>query len=92
MTEAQIQAAIIKYLTAEGWQAIKLIQTNTNGIPDIMALRMGVAMFIEVKRPGGKVADLQTYRIRQLKQNGFIAFIARSVDDVKHEVLHYQIS
>ena len=50
---------------------IKLIKTNKNGIPDLMCLKDGVTMFIEVKRPNGKLSELQKIRIKQLQDLGF---------------------
>ena len=72
MTEQQIQAKITKHLESEGWFVVKLIKTNKNGIPDLMALRNGVTRFIEVKRPKvGKLSEIQKYRIKELKEQGF---------------------
>jgi Holliday junction resolvase len=70
MTEQQIQTKIIKRLEAEGYFVIKLIKTNKNGIPDLLAIRNGIARFIEVKRKGGIVSELQKYRIEELKSFG----------------------
>lgn len=71
-SEQQIQKKISDHLEAEGWMVIKLIKTNCNGIPDLMALRNGVTKFIEVKRPKvGKLSKIQEYRIKQLKEKGF---------------------
>jgi hypothetical protein len=36
-----------------------------------MCLKDGVTMFIEVKRPNGKLSELQKIRIKQLKDLGF---------------------
>ena len=38
MTEQQIQSKRIKELEAEGYYVIKLIKTNKNGIPDLLAI------------------------------------------------------
>jgi hypothetical protein len=38
MTEQQIQSNRIKELEAEGYYVLKLMKTNKNGIPDILAL------------------------------------------------------
>ena len=38
MTEQQIQKKRIDELEAEGYYVIKLMKTNKNGIPDIIAL------------------------------------------------------
>ena len=70
--ESKRQSKIIAKLTQEGWLCVKLIKTSVNGIPDILALKNGESMFIEVKQPDGKLSDLQRIRIEQLKEKGFI--------------------
>ena len=54
MTEQQIQTRRIKELEEQGYYVIKLIKTNKNGIPDLVAIppESGV-LFSEVKRPNG---------------------------------------
>jgi len=71
MTEQQIQAKRIKELEAEGYYVIKLIKTNKNGIPDLIAIppNTGV-LFSEVKRPDGKLSKLQEFRIKELNKHG----------------------
>jgi Holliday junction resolvase len=82
MRESIIQRQIITWLTNSGWMPIKLIQTNLNGIPDLMALKDSRTVFIEVKQPGKKPNDLQQYRIEKLHKAGFEAFCATSLQDV----------
>jgi|TARA_R100000935_G_scaffold2109_1_gene6156 Holliday junction resolvase len=71
MTEQQIQAKRIKQLESEGYYVIKLIKTNKNGIPDLVAIppNCGV-LFSEVKKPKGKVSPIQEYRLKELKKHG----------------------
>lgn len=71
MTEQKIQTRRIKQLEAEGYYVLKLIQTNKNGIPDLLALKDGEILFSEVKRPSGKLSKLQEYRLKELKEYGF---------------------
>ena len=71
MLEQKIQSKIIAKLQKEGWLCIKLIKTNWNGIPDLLCLRNGVTMFVEVKREQGKLSELQKVRIKQLEEKGF---------------------
>ena len=78
--ESKIQSQIIKKFERAGWMVVKLIATNTNGIPDLMCLRAGRVLFIEVKRPGGKLSELQEYRIRKLREQSFQVLI---IDDHK---------
>jgi len=72
VTEQQIQAKRIKQLEAEGYYVIKLIKTNKNGIPDIIAIPPNSnVIFSEVKTPKGKVSALQGYRLKELDEYGF---------------------
>jgi Holliday junction resolvase len=76
MLESKIQAKIIKRFTDGGYMVIKLIKTSKNGIPDLMALKDGKTIFIEVKRPLlGKLSKVQEYRIKELKEYGFETLI-----------------
>ena len=62
----------IKQLEEDGYYVVKLIKTNKNGIPDLIAIPKGAdVLFSEVKKPNGKVSKLQEYRIKELKQYGF---------------------
>ena len=84
MTEQQIQSHRIKELEAEGYYVIKLINTNKNGIPDLIAIPKGAnVLFSEVKTPKGKVSKLQEYRLKELKENGFKTEIYTG-DSAKH--------
>ena len=72
MTEQQIQKKRINELEAEGYYVIKLVKTNKNGIPDIIALPPGSeVLFSEIKKPEGRLSILQEYRLKELKEYGF---------------------
>jgi hypothetical protein len=78
MTEQQIQAKKIKELEADGYYVIKLVKTNKNGIPDLIAIPYGAHVeFIEVKTPTGKMSKLQEYRRKELLEHGLIVQIYR---------------
>lgn len=83
MREALIQSQIKKYLESNGWLTIKLIQTTMNGIPDLIALKDGRTVFIEVKQPGKKPTDLQLYRHDKLRAKGFDVITATSTREVE---------
>ena len=71
MTEQQIQSKRIKELEEQGYYVIKLVRTNKNGIPDIIAIPPNTeVLFVEVKTPNGKVSKLQEYRIKELEKHG----------------------
>jgi Holliday junction resolvase len=78
MTEQQVQSKKIKELEAEGYYVLKLIKTNKNGIPDLLALHPDKEiLFLEVKTRKGRVSKLQEYRIKELREHGFKADIFR---------------
>jgi Holliday junction resolvase len=70
-SEQKIQTKRIKQLEEKGYYVIKLMKTNKNGIPDLIAIppNCGV-LFSEIKRPGGKTSPLQEYRMRELRDHG----------------------
>jgi Holliday junction resolvase len=71
MTEQQIQSKRIRELEAQGYYVIKLVRTNKNGIPDLIAIpKNSDVLFCEVKRPDGRLSKLQEYRIKELNQHG----------------------
>lgn len=71
MTEQQIQTKKIKELESQGYYVIKLINTNKNGIPDLIAIPPNSdVLFIEVKGPNGKVSKLQEFRLGELEKHG----------------------
>ena len=78
MTEQKIQKKRIDQLESEGYYVIKLIKTNKNGIPDLIAIRGdGSILFSEIKTEKGKISKLQEYRLKELNDNGFKTEIYR---------------
>lgn len=71
MLESELKREGTKRLQSWGWMVIHLIQTSTNGIPDTLCLKNSRAVFIEWKRPGQQPRELQQYRIRKLREQGF---------------------
>lgn len=69
--ESKVQAKIIKRYKSEGWLVVKIILCNMSGFPDLMCLKDGKVLFIEVKRKGGKPRPLQTFVHNQLESYGF---------------------
>jgi hypothetical protein len=78
MTEQLLQKKRIKELESEGYYVIKLMKTNKNGIPDLIAIppNSGV-LFSEVKRKKGIVSELQKYRLKELEDHGIKTEIYR---------------
>jgi len=72
MTEQQIQKKRIDQLEKDGYYVLKLIKTNKNGIPDVVAMHpeKGV-LFSEIKTPKGRLSKIQEYRLKEIKNHGF---------------------
>lgn len=73
--ESEIQRRIIKRYEADGYIVVKISLCSRNGFPDLMLLKDGKASFVEVKRPGHKPRPLQEYRLKELRDAGFEAFV-----------------
>ena len=68
LSESTIQRQVMKALEKEGWTCVKLIQTNLNGMPDLLCMRHGMTMFVEVKSESGGTGILPKDRVDARKQ------------------------
>ena len=82
MRESELQTKIKDKLTKAGWLVVKLEKTSWNGIPDLMCIRKGIVIFLEVKTENGVVAPLQEHRIKTLNAYGCFSRVVRSIDDI----------
>ena len=82
MKESELQTKIKDRLTKHGWLVVKLISTSWNGIPDLLCMRKGVAMMLEVKTDKGVVAPLQEHRIKTLNSIGIHSRVVRCLEDI----------
>lgn len=73
--ESDIQRKIIKRYEQDGYIVVKISLCNLNGFPDLMLLKDGKVIFVEVKRLGQKPRPLQEYRIQELRKAGFQVFV-----------------
>ena len=75
MSEAAFQSKLINRYEKAGWYVIKLIQTNRNGVGDLLLLpstelrtQGNEPFFIEAKATHGRVSPLQIYRHKEIKE------------------------
>ena len=71
---SKFQTKTIKEYEAKGYFVINLIKTNKNGITDLLCMKNGESIFIEIKEANDTLKPLQKYRIDELINNGFEAF------------------
>lgn len=74
MSESKIQSKIKLLFKKSGYKVLKIIQLSENGFPDLLCMKNGKSIWIEVKDKGEKPSKLQLYRLKQLKENGFDAY------------------
>lgn len=81
--ESDIQSAIVRSLTQEGWTVIRLLSSNTRGWPDLLVIRGGRVIFLEVKRPGESPTPIQHMRHAELRRQGISVAVVRSVQEAE---------
>jgi hypothetical protein len=97
--EHKIKKAILQWLNFQGILALPIkngatydaksgayrANSSVKGIPDILGCvpYSGRMLAIEVKTPTGRVSKEQQTLIDEINRRGGLAFVARSVDDVK---------
>ena len=86
-TETEIQKEIIDYLTQHGWDVYRMQSGRVSGVrlhkkftPDLMALKNGVTIWIEVKKPNEKPTEGQRKRHEEIRKNGFKVFVVDSLE------------
>lgn len=95
MTEHDLQNLIRIELSKKGWITFRINVGKVKmhdgrwfdtglppGFSDLMALKNGRTIFIEVKAKKGKPSKVQLNFIEQMKKNGFVAGIVYSMEDV----------
>jgi Holliday junction resolvase len=70
--EASIVASIVRAAKESGWWVMKIHggPHQLAGVPDLLCLRQGRAVFLEVKQPGKKATPLQAARMNEIETQG----------------------
>jgi penicillin-binding protein-related factor A (putative recombinase) len=81
--ESPIQAEILQYLGAISYIR-KVVTANKAGTLDIFGCFRGLFFSLEVKQPGEGASTLQAVNIQKIRENGGLAFVVSSLDEVKN--------
>lgn len=81
--ESIVQRQVSQHLKKDGWLVVKIIQCTLNGFPDLMALKNGKAVFIEVKSSKGKPSALQLHRQQELINQNFQSIVIYELNQLR---------
>jgi hypothetical protein len=70
--ETTITKSIVTLARSKGWWTFKIAggPMQMAGVPDLLTVKHGRAVFLEVKRPGQKPRPLQVQRIKEIREIG----------------------
>lgn len=83
MLESKIQSQIVKHLKKEGYFVLKIIMSNVPGVMDLLILKEGRYIWIEVKQPGKEPTKLQEYRKKEIIEHGGVVICVHSLKELK---------
>ena len=96
--EKIIVGKIVKMAERHGWYAVKVHggPMQKAGLPDLLMLKRGRAVFLEVKQPGlGKKSDPTPLQVRRMAElparGGCDCFVVRSVDFWFTSMEHWRV-
>lgn len=83
-SERDLQRAIREVLTLHGWLVIRLLHAlgTHKGLSDLVAIRRGRVVWLEVKRPGGRLSVEQQNFRDAIAQAGGEYLVAYGLDDL----------
>lgn len=85
--EQQVEKYLVNRITNLGGLPWKFTSPGTAGVPDRIVIMNGLICFVELKRPkGGRVSDMQLWRIEQLRKQGMKAYVIKNKEQVDHLV------
>jgi hypothetical protein len=77
MFESVIQEKLTKLYESQGYDVTNIIRCNKSGTPDLLLIdkKTGVASWVEVKAPDGKISPKQKLRAKQLRSFCSVKFV-----------------
>lgn len=72
-----------------GWWCVKMVGNShmPTGIPDVLAIKGGHAVWMEFKRPGFEPTRIQIHRLKELEGAGCTTAVVRSAGEVRELLL-----
>jgi hypothetical protein len=76
--ESYLQGKMMKTAKADGWVGFKVGAIGRRGFPDLLFIRDGVVLFVEVKQPGGRLSGWQKRVIAIMTAAGANVHVVKS--------------
>lgn len=93
MKESRLQTRAKAWLEANGFETWINHGSawSKSGLPDLMAVRDGRLVAIELKRPGGgdKPTKIQLYRLARFRRAGAVAFWSDDLNEIRSKILTF---
>lgn len=86
ITESEIRRQVVDYLRIKGWFCFHVLQGGVGvyrGIPDLIAVRDGRVLFIELKTARGRQSEHQKKFQADLEAAGGEYVLCRGVEDLQ---------
>ena len=80
MVEKLLQQKIIKKFVTSGWLVYKMTSPSTRGIPDLVCMRDGETIWLEVKTPRGRLSAMQRAVIGRIRNQGIRVYVVNSIE------------
>lgn len=87
--EAEIEAHLLARCRRVGFLCLKFTSPARAGVPDRVVIARAATVFVEVKRPGGRLRRLQQVVIDKMRRAGAEVHVVdtiEGVDELVHEL------
>lgn len=85
LKESDILKQVRDYLRWADWYVIRNQQSmgSHKGLSDLTAIKEGKVVWIEIKRPGGKLSQHQENFRKDIEEHGGIYWVVTDIKDIK---------
>lgn len=84
ISENDIKRQVKNYLDIKGFFHFHILQGlgAFRGIPDMIAVKAGRVIFLEIKKPGGKLSEYQQRFKETMERVGGEYYVVRSLEEI----------
>ena len=83
MIESKIQAKCIELAKAEGYMVFRQLEVTPIGTPDLLLLRRGYYIWVEIKQESGRLSKAQEFTHQKISEHGGEVHTIYSVSQFK---------